>query len=120
MKPVDQLGKCPQDVSPGYRDAFHVVVVLSKLKSPYVTLVPGGFIRFIKPDLSEFVHVTNKYDSHGVVDPFVDPDSDGPYWIIMKPGLTKNVRHHFDIIIAEEELNDNEKDGDSSDECRYC
>lgn len=122
MKPVDQLGHSPKDIEAGFKDAFHAPVVLACLQPEAGNAHPGMLIRFTKDDLSEFVHVNELEDAHGVLDPFMDKDKAfGPMWVLIKPGLTTVVHHEFKIKMPEEGFFKDYKEGvDYDDSCRTC
>ena len=89
-----EIGKIPEHMPEGYRDAAHVPVVVAR---SYSQLVPGQRVRL---DLSGTECTPwNDGDYHGVVDPFLE----GPVPerslvnVFVKPSLVESFRHMFDI-----------------------
>jgi hypothetical protein len=94
------------------RDAIHIavasVIALTHLSPGDPVQVDGGYARKVAPAVA-----------HGVVDPF---RFDGVpaysrFLVVLKPGTTKNLRHHWDHPAFPEEA---DEPGEYDDECRGC
>ncbi len=102
----------------GRRDAFHVPCILAT--SPQY-LESGQLVRFHN---SKVVLECVRSISHGIVDPFVAigimPGT--PFWVMIHPGLTKDLTHHFvvegldDTSDSSDKTCDNYETTDVSDE----
>ncbi len=122
-----------QDVKPGTKDAFHVQCVLV-WSEDYLT--PGTYVKFVDNNLLR-VKECCKSERHGIVDPFMNFFKLGDkFWVLLQPGLTKSLRHNFDLELEEfdddsgdtvslgydDEDEDNEKAFEEFDDdgCRGC
>lgn len=88
----------------GTRDAVHVPFVVAAAAVEATTiddringLKPGSYVKFLDDGYTKFV-VCEKAEAQGVLNPFVDEISYyEPVVVMMMPGITSPVRHHFDI-----------------------
>lgn len=111
-----KIGQVPSLEITGTKDAQHVAVVVA---TSFEKLNPGDKVRFIDKDLKVVKEATRNY-YHGVVDPFLwEVKQTDNFLVFLRPGLTENLRHEFDINIEFEEeedvadaIDDGEKDED--------
>jgi hypothetical protein len=89
-----KLGEKHNDCDPGFRDAVHVQCVVVKCDD---TLEPGQSVRFTDRDY-DWVTPTEDDNRQAIVDPFGDTVYAGDKaLVLLKPGLTSDPIHHFDI-----------------------
>ena len=111
------IGKFPEE-NLGTRDAFHAPAIVSSCSEQ---LEPGQKVILI--ELGDYCKPVIGYNKeyHGIVDPFLD-QSVKPYQavvIMLKPGITTNVSHKFDIV-ADGVVNYSEIDERDDDGCIMC
>jgi len=96
-----KLGEDAINYASGTKDAVHVPVVVAYVNgSP---LKPGDSVRFTDNGFCEVI-ASNVEDRHGIVDPFAPESEYGDndlVFVLVKPGLTQNLRHEYDIITDE-------------------
>jgi hypothetical protein len=130
---VPKVGEVSDDLSlTGRRDAFHVPAILCKLGHD---MWPGTIVDVDVSTNTATAAVNGCERAHGIVDPMIyfgqrlaGCRSKGDVvWVFLKPGITSNLTHHFEIDIeAESDWEDEasaevepEDDG-GYDECRGC
>lgn len=95
---MKELGKEPDDLLLGQKDAVHVPIVIARSQDYKQQLHPGDWVNFTDKKYTQFVVVDTKEEALGMIDPFLDEVS--PYdnvVILLKPGITSPVRHEFEI-----------------------
>lgn len=109
----------------GVRDAIHVPFVVVQQRGCNV-LQPGDWVKFVNDDLTT-VEPCSKKEAHGIVNPFIDKIlAFNNIVILLVPGITTPVRHHFDIdtnmasfenSVLERELEQAKKEDPNCAEC---
>lgn len=104
MNRLDQTCRLPV----GTRDAVHVPIVVAKAKFDINDRIfefsPGAYVKFIDDEFTTFV-TCEKDEAHGVMNPFLEKIYIfDPVIIMLLPGITGPVRHHFDIDPSRREL----------------
>jgi hypothetical protein len=107
------------------RDAIHVAVVLVVAKEP---LKAGQRISISDTSYHSGDYLGSAFSTetsgryHGVVSPFIDPDTTltkgDVFWMIMKPNTVTDLRHAWSHDVLPEDEDKNSTDYD--DECRGC
>ncbi len=99
------LGNEESTYKVGDKDAFHVPCVRVTCMDD---LEAGQRVIFIGP---HEVMPAAKGEHQGVVDPFIQGYAWGgdPFWVLLKDGLTSNVRHEFDTPFDDIDTNGESK-----------
>jgi len=91
----------------GTRDAVHVPIAVAEVSREYCsqnkiwTLNPGTYVKFVNDEFTKF-EPCDKSEAHGVLNPFLDEISTyEPVIVLLNPGITTPVRHHFDIDLQQ-------------------
>ena len=108
------------------RDAIHVAVVLVVAKEPLKAGQRIGIVGTSYYKNGEYLGAAFSTETcdryHGVVSPFIDPDTtltkDDVFWMIMKPNTVTDLRHAWSHDVLPEDEDKNSTDYD--DECRGC
>lgn len=114
-----KLGELGTNEHLGRRDAFHAPAILAQA-APNCWIEPGQRVWFVDENMT-LVDDMGEGPAHGVIDPFLsreqvreaNPFSDTeykqrPFWVLLLPGTTSNLTHHFDISLPK--LGDEDKD----------
>jgi len=91
------LGKTPKTT--GEMDAIHIPIV-STTCDDWVS--NGEYVRFVDESLTKVESVESSF-AHAIVDPLNHElmGKDTPFYVMILPGKSTPVRHHFDVIIEE-------------------
>lgn len=97
------IAEIKEGMTAGRRDAFHVPCILAEACD---TLKAGEYVVFQDDELTKIEASDESYrgdaeTAHGVADPF-HPGGDWIIrgelvWVLLVPGTTSGLRHHFDV-----------------------
>jgi hypothetical protein len=103
-----QLGHIQEEDNIGHRDAAHVAIVTVACRH---NVKLGSYLKFVNKECTE-VEPCNDSSYHGIADPFLSLGqldkymipANKPFLMLVKPGLAKNLVHHYtlDIVIEED------------------
>lgn len=104
-----KLGQTEDVGVSGSKDAFHCPAVLVCSKD---TIHPGAYVRFTDQTLRH-VRLAEDEPAHGIADPFVDGEIEaGTYfWVLLRPGVTHGLTHHFDVLLPDLPVGEQEDSG---------
>lgn len=103
-------------IQAGIRDCFHVPCVMAVAG---LAVRRGQPVRFKDQYFDECLPCDDVGSSHGFADPFVANEviEEGVrFWVLLKPGLVRNVRHGFEVNDTPYEG----YDGEIDTSCRGC
>lgn len=111
------------DKDMGRRDAFHVPAILVA-SDQGIPLMPGDPVVFTDVTYTRVRKCERDQTPQAIVDPFVTiipaKYTSTLFWVLMMPGTTSNLTHHFDIEQPLPSLADLYDDDDVYDSCRGC
>lgn len=103
-------------ISVGIRDCFHVPCVMAHSN---VAVRRGAPVRF-SSEYFEECRPCDDFDScHGLVDPFIPVEVVGrgtQFWVVLRPGMARGIRHGFEV----NEVEYTGYDGEIDTSCRGC
>lgn len=105
-------------LSAGTKDAVHVPFIVASLDRDIVLnshshpeLKGGDWVKFTD-DTCKYVVPSNKEEGHGIINPFVDEVCWWGIVVLLRPGITTPVQHHFVInpalLVWEKEMLESE------------
>lgn len=85
----------------GQRDAVHMAYVVAQCNMG-LEITPGESVQFVNESATLVKPCLPDDSRHGVADPFLIEDIAGGelFRVFLKPGLSTNVRHQFDLILS--------------------